>query len=113
MGKLFDNYIGIEKDDDISKYLKDREFYGATMNPRFMNAASYKKITNLKAPCLRRDMNIRDGMTLRIFINIFDIYYEIENDYRSLEMAGRFDPNNYTDENAIAELLDKILAEAL
>jgi len=110
MGKLFDKYIDI-LETPVLKYLNDRYFYESTMSPRFMDAASYGLIANLKALCLRKDIALENERTLRIFINDFDIYYEIQTGYGSLEASGRFDPNE--DVTSLSDLLDEILSIAI
>ena len=113
MGKLFDRLNNIDNDmDTIASYLKEKGFYESTMEPRFMNGFDYNKLTHGR-PCLRHDSTIKDDYTLRIFINDIDIYYEVQNPWRSYETSFRYDTINYDTVETIDALLDEILEDVL
>lgn len=113
MGRKFDRLIN--KDNfatPIQKYLIDKGFYESTMNPRFFNGVGCNELT-FGAPCLRFDLGIKEDYTLRIFINEIDIFYEVENSYRSYETSGRHESSNYITVKDIDILLDEIIEDVI
>lgn len=107
MGKIFDSLINSNQNlAEIEKYLLERDFYNATMNPRFLNGINYD-VLKLNMPCLRYDCYFKN-YTLRIFINSIDIYYELESPWSSLEKSQRYNPKDYNTIEDIDNLLDEI-----
>lgn len=112
MGKMFDELNTVRELTPIEKYLKDRDFYEDTMNPRFMNGYGYDQL-NIGKPCLRHDSDINGGCTLRIFINETDIYFEVQTSYSSYQCSDRYETKDYPTVVDIDNLLDKILERVL
>lgn len=107
MGKIFDTINNFNGDlTEIEKYLLKKDFYNSTMNPRFLNGTNYDDLT-LNVPCLRYDCYFKK-YTLRIFINLTDIYYELESPWSSFEKSRRYNPKDYNTIEAIDNLLDEI-----
>lgn len=107
MGKIFDSIIGNQ--DEISLYLKKRNFYESTMEPRFMNDFDYNKL-NLGVPCLRRDIELKEN-TVRIFVNGFDVYCEVQSPWRSCVFSCRYNPAD--DIMELELLLDEVMSDVL
>lgn len=63
--------------------------------------------------CLRRDIQINDNDYLRIFINEFNIYYEVENSWEMERTSGSYDAFEYDSVEKIDKLLDKIMKYVL
>lgn len=78
MGVKFNNLC--ESEDHltcIEKYLLSLKFYRSEMRPRFLDGNGYDDL-NIGKPCLRKDVSIKDNYTLRVFVNTYDIYYEVQ-----------------------------------